>query len=116
MHCARSSLRLLAILNIFLKVQVYVQLLWKDIDNNRESKYNGAVEAALTLLGAIGAFLAGFLESKRFDRFDIWIIAICSFLISIAIFVSAFTGSVILAYVTYVLCGTVYHFMITIAR
>lgn len=104
----------------FLMVQVYVQLLWNDIYNHGESEEAGAplnagVEATLTLFGAISAFLAGYLTSQTFKKFDLWILTICSLLEGVFIIVSSQTSSIWVAYSMYVLFGVLYMFMITIA-
>lgn len=99
----------------FLQIQSYVQLLWQEIDPNQENFYNGAVEAALTLLGAISCLVAGFISSEKFEKFDFWILTVCSFVEGIMIIVSSYTNQVWIAYIMYVLFGVVYMFMITLA-
>lgn len=99
----------------FLMVQIYVQLLWKEIDNDREFLFNAGVEAALTLFGAIAAFLAGLMTSKTFQKFDLLILMFCSLLEGIFIVISSQTTSIWLAYAMYVLFGVLYTFMITVA-
>ncbi|XP_059613858.1 thiamine transporter 2-like [Phlebotomus argentipes] len=99
----------------FLQVQTYIQPLWQQIDDGRETFWNGAVEAALTLLGAISALLAGSLNARLIEKWDLWILTICSAVEGALILGAAFTQHVIVAYVLYVLFGTLYHFMITIA-
>lgn len=99
----------------FLMVQIYVQLLWQEIDNDREHLLNAGVEATLTLFGAIAAFLAGFLTSKTFQKFDLWILMFCSLLEGIFVVISSQTTSIWVAYSMYVLFGVLYTFMITIA-
>lgn len=99
----------------FLMVQIYVQLLWQDIDKDREFLFNAGVEAVLTLLGAMSAFLAGFLTSKTFQKYDMWILMLCSLLQGIFIVVSSQTTSIWVAYAMYVTFGVFYSFMITVA-
>lgn len=99
----------------FLMVQIYVQLLWQEIDQGREMLLNAGVEATLTLFGAIAAFLAGFMTSKTFQKFDLWILTFCSLLEGIFIIISSQTTSIWLAYSMYVLFGVLYSYMITIA-
>ncbi|KAG4067547.1 hypothetical protein HA402_005319 [Bradysia odoriphaga] len=99
----------------FLQVQSYVQLLWQQIDPDKENLYNGAAEGILTLSGALSAFAAGLLNSKKFVQWDVWILAGCSLLEGGFILWSALTHNVWIAYVMYILFGTVYHFMITMA-
>lgn len=100
----------------FLQVQSYVQLLWQQIDPNQENFYNGAVEATLTLFGALGAISAGFLNSQRFEKWDMLILTVCSGLEGGFILIAAFTNTVWIAYLMYILFGVLYQFMITVAR
>ena len=100
----------------FLQVQSYVQILWGQIEPNSENIFNGGVEAALTFLGACSAFGAGFLISKTFHKFDLWILTFCSLLEGGLIIISSMTTSIWIAYITYVLFGVLYTFMITMAR
>uniref|UniRef100_A0A1B0CHT6 Putative folate transporter 1-like aedes albopictus n=1 Tax=Lutzomyia longipalpis TaxID=7200 RepID=A0A1B0CHT6_LUTLO len=99
----------------FLQVQTYIQPLWQQIDYGRETFWNGAVEAILTLLGALSALLAGSLNARLIEKWDLWILTICSLVEGALILGAAFTQYVMVAYVTYILFGTLYHFMITIA-
>ncbi|CRK99036.1 CLUMA_CG012176, isoform A [Clunio marinus] len=99
----------------FLMVQIYVQLLWQDIDEDREFLLNAGVEATLTLFGAIAAFLAGYLTSKTFKKLDMWILTACSLLQGIFIVISSQTTLIWIAYAMYVMFGVLYSFMITIA-
>jgi thiamine transporter 2/3 len=100
----------------FLQVQSYVQVLWKEIDPDRTIIYNGAVEAGLTLFGAISAFMAGLIDSTFFEKFNLWILTICSLLEGIFVVVSSYATHVLLAYAMYILFGVLYIFMITMAR
>lgn len=93
-----------------------MQLLWKEIDANETNLYNGAVEAAITLLGAVGAFVAGLLDNKKFKRYEIWILTIFTVIEAALLLCSALTTSLWMCYIAYVLFGTIYHFMITVAR
>lgn len=93
------------------------------------------ISGILTLSGALSAFAAGFLNSKKFDRWDLWILSGkrnfieklsnlhhsyiltgCSVLEGGLILWSSLTNNVWVAYAMYILFGTVYHFMITMAR
>lgn len=95
---------------------MYIQFLWQQINPNHENVYNGAVEATLTLLSVGGAFAAGYINSTRFDRWDLWILASCSALEGVLLLLGALTESVWVSYVTYVIFGMLYNFMITVAR
>lgn len=98
------------------QVESYVQFIWQQIEPNENNLYNGAATASLTLLGAISAFVVGTLSSKYFDRWDLWIITGCSGIQCGLVLWLTLTDSLIVAYVTYVLFGTLYHFLITVAR
>lgn len=100
----------------FNKVESYVQFIWQQIEPNQNNLYNGAAIAVVTLLGALSAFTVGTLNSKYFDRWDLWIITGCSALQCGLVLWIALTENLIVAYVTYVLFGTLYHFLITVAR
>lgn len=78
--------------------------------------YNGAAIAAVTCLGAMCAFIVGSIDSKFFERWDVWIIVIVSALQSGLVLWLALTDSLIMAYISYVLFGGLYHFLITVAR
>lgn len=93
-----------------------MQFLWQQINPNHANIYNGAVEALLTILGALGAFAAGYFDSKKFNRWNLWILTLCSAIEGCALIWGALTDSVWISYVAYVIFGTIYHFMITVAR
>lgn len=100
----------------FTQVQMYIQFLWQQINPDHENVYNGAVEALLTLLGVGGAFIAGYMNSKKFERFELWLLTLCSVLEGLLLLGGALTNSVWTSYVTYVIFGMLFHFMITVAR
>lgn len=93
-----------------------MQPLWHAIDPGRESAYNGAAEALVTLFGAISALVAGLLNPKHVEAWDVWILMICSAIQGGAILIAALTSNVFVSYSTYILFGALYHFMITITR
>lgn len=99
----------------FLMVQFYVQLLWQVVDEEREHLLNAGVEAILTLFGAIFAFLAGFITSKIFQKYDLWILSLCSLLQGIFTIIASYTDNIWIAYSMYILFGVLFSFMITIA-
>lgn len=98
------------------QVQSYIQPLWKEIDATEIDLYNGAVEALITLLGAISAFAAGFLDSKRFNQFEIWILTALTLTEGFLLLWASYTSTLWCCYIAYILFGMIYHFMITIAR
>lgn len=99
-----------------LQVQSYIQLLWKDIYADEEIVYNGAIEAAITLLGALGALAAGFFDSSKLKRYDMLILTGCSVIEGGLLICAAYTNSLWTCYAMYILFGMLYHFMITVAR
>lgn len=99
----------------FLMVQFYVQFLWQVVDENREHLLNAGVEAVLTLFGAISAFFAGYVSSRIFKKYDLWILTACSFLQGVMIIISSVTSNILVAYSMYILFGILFTFMITIA-
>lgn len=93
-----------------------MQFLWQAINPNVDQIFNGAVEAALTLFGALGAFAAGFINNGRFDRWSFFILSLVSIFMGGILLGGTLTSDVWVSYVSYVLFGTATHFMITIAR
>ncbi|ERL94559.1 hypothetical protein D910_11836, partial [Dendroctonus ponderosae] len=99
----------------FIQVQVYMQPLWTAIVNDPSQPiYNGAVEAALTIIGFLGALAAGVLKVNWQKRGEI-ILASCSLIQGAIMLICARAEYVIISYVFYVLFGALYHFVITIA-
>ncbi|XP_050076223.1 thiamine transporter 1-like [Anopheles maculipalpis] len=99
----------------FIQVQVYVQLLWHEIDQDQGTLFNGGAEALLTLLGAISALAAGYIANRIFEQWALWILTVCSGLQGGLIFYSGFATNIWVAYVLYILFGTLYLFMVTMA-
>lgn len=100
----------------FLMIQSYVQILWQEIDNHKENLYNGGVEAILTLLGACGALIAGSINMKFYERYNMLILAVCASIEGTLILISAYTEEVFVAYAMYIAFGSLYNFMITLIR
>lgn len=99
----------------FIQVQVYQQPLWTAIVNDpNQPIYNGLVEAVLTVLGFLGALFAGVLKVDWSKWGDV-VLACCSLVQGFVMLASARTEFVILSYVSYVIFGALYHFVITIA-
>uniref|UniRef100_A0A182WCD3 Uncharacterized protein n=1 Tax=Anopheles minimus TaxID=112268 RepID=A0A182WCD3_9DIPT len=99
----------------FIQVQVYVQLLWHEIDQDQGTLFNGGAEALLTLLGAISALAAGYIANRIFEQWALWILTVCSGLQGGLILYSGFATNIWVAYVLYILFGTLYLFMVTMA-
>ncbi|XP_067626142.1 thiamine transporter 1 isoform X2 [Eurosta solidaginis] len=93
----------------------YVQFLWKEIDANNESFYNGAIEAIVTLLGAGSAMFAGIANTSQHIKWHMWILTMCSLFMGAFIIISALTKTLWTAYIMYILFGICYYFIITTA-
>lgn len=98
----------------FFLVINYVQLLWQQIDPDQESFYNGAVEALLTLFGALSAILAGYVLGSSFEKYDVYLLSLCSFIEGGLILISSATSSIYVSYIMYIFFGILFHFIITI--
>lgn len=59
--------------------------------------------------------IAGFVPSDKFEKFDTWILTLCSLVEGAMIIVSALTDDIWIAYIMYISFGTIYMFMITLA-
>uniref|UniRef100_A0AAG5D3A1 Reduced folate carrier n=1 Tax=Anopheles atroparvus TaxID=41427 RepID=A0AAG5D3A1_ANOAO len=99
----------------FIQVQVYVQLLWHEIDQEQGTLFNGGAEALLTLLGAASAMVAGYVANRIFEQWALWILTLCSGLQGGLVLYSGFATNIWVAYVLYILFGALYLFMITMA-
>ncbi|XP_067009605.2 thiamine transporter 1 isoform X2 [Anabrus simplex] len=106
----------------FLQCITYIQNLWQDIrteieENTGEEQqlYYAAVEAAYTLIGAATALACGWLKLD-WRILGEAALALCSILQGIALLISSFSSSLILAYCLYIIFGVLYHTMITIAN
>ncbi|XP_054881047.1 reduced folate transporter [Poeciliopsis prolifica] len=93
-------------------VLFYVHILWNKVDPT--SNYNGAVEAAATLLSAITSFLAGFAKI----RWDVWselVIGGITALQAVMLLVMGTTGNIWVCYCCYILFRGFYQFLVPIA-
>ncbi|XP_055630800.1 thiamine transporter 1-like [Toxorhynchites rutilus septentrionalis] len=99
----------------FIQVQIYVQLLWQEIDVDQEYLYNGGAEALLTLFGAVSAIVAGYVANRIFEQWALWVLTVCSALQGGLILYSGFSTNIWAAYAVYILFGVLYMFMITMA-
>ncbi|KAH8327779.1 hypothetical protein KR074_003993 [Drosophila pseudoananassae] len=98
-----------------IQVISYIQFLWKEVAPDHQSVYNGGVEALATLLGAIGAILAGFLKSNNHRRSYMLGISICAATLGGLLIFAAKTQVIWVAYVNYVLFCALFFFIITVA-
>ncbi|XP_026764019.2 folate transporter 1-like [Galleria mellonella] len=99
-----------AALALFVQAQTYMQLLWKQIqdESNAPVAYNGAVEAAQTLLGAGGAMVAA-----------MWCRAVlpapAATVQALAMFAGTAVPNVFVSYAGYIVMGMLFHYTITVA-
>ncbi|XP_017065493.2 LOW QUALITY PROTEIN: thiamine transporter 2 [Drosophila eugracilis] len=98
-----------------IQVISYIQFLWKEVAPDHLSVYNGGVEAVATLLGAIGAILAGLLNSNKRRGSYMLGISICAGILGALLIYAAKTHEIWVAYVNYVLFCAVFFFIITVA-
>ncbi|XP_045441259.1 reduced folate transporter isoform X3 [Pipistrellus kuhlii] len=94
----------------------YVHILWNVVDPTKDTTkvYNGGVDAASTLLGAITSFTAGFVKI----RWALWaklIIGGVTAVQAALIFLMYSTSSIWVCYVSYVLFRGFYQFLVPIA-
>lgn len=117
----RPSLRLWSLWWVFNStgyylVLFYVHILWNKVYPATESKhvYNGAVEAASTLLSAGTSFTAGFVKI----RWNIWselVIGLITALQAGLLLLMGITDNIWVCYVAYVLFRGFYQFLVPIA-
>lgn len=98
----------------FLQVQSYMQPLWSVIISDKNELQNGAVEAALTLVGFLGALSTAYLKIDWRQKGEL-VLAICSIVEGSLMILNSQAESIFVSYVCYTIFGGLYHFMITIA-
>jgi solute carrier family 19 (thiamine transporter), member 2/3 len=89
---------------------------WQQIDPDTENLYNGAVEGALTLLGALSALAAGYIRTELLEKFDLWLLTAIAMIQGVLVIILSQTFSIWVAYSMYIIFGTLYMFMITLVR
>uniref|UniRef100_A0A2I4D687 Thiamine transporter 1 n=1 Tax=Austrofundulus limnaeus TaxID=52670 RepID=A0A2I4D687_AUSLI len=122
LQCYRSRLLLawsvwwaLATCGYFLVLN-YAQALWETIHPSREglTLYNGYVETLATLLGALAAFLVGYLPLS----WSVWgelVLCVLSLLMAVCVLVMDLLKDIWVCYGLYVLFRTTYMLLITMA-
>lgn len=98
------------------KIIFYIQPLWQAITANELSEFNGSVEATVTLLGAVGALLTGYINNANIENWDIWILSACSATEGFLLLCASQTKHIWISYISYIGFGFTYYFIITIAR
>ena len=101
----------------YLQIISYIQALWEYIDNNpKYGIWNGAVEASLTLLGAVVSLLAGYLHSGFLKPItSLAALMVVSLLEGSALFLATFTENLYVCYLGYMLFCILYAFAITVS-
>ncbi|XP_063068562.1 reduced folate transporter [Engraulis encrasicolus] len=96
-------------------VLFYVHILWNSLAPSSENKvYNGIVEAASTLLGALTSFAAGYVKI----RWSLWselVIGGITALMAGLLLLMGTTGNIWVCYVAYILFRGFYQFLVPIA-
>lgn len=99
----------------YTQVCVYIQNYWGEIvGENKHQLYNGAVEASLTILSATAALTAGLL-TVNWAKYGEITLGICTMLAGSVIFTSTIIKNIWISYASYVIFGTLYQFLITVA-
>ncbi|KAH8248269.1 hypothetical protein KR038_009876 [Drosophila bunnanda] len=100
----------------FLQVSTYMQVVWKSFENEPTILWNGAVDAALTLLSAVFALLAGYFHAGRLSTSTSMLsMALLSILEGGCVLLACWTSNIYLSYLGYVLYGALFAFTITVA-
>lgn len=97
------------------QVIAYIQFLWKHQAPNNQSNYNGGVEAVATLLGAVGAIIAGLLNSNTHRNLYMLVNSVCGLVLGGLLLLATFCNNVWISYVNYVIFCSVFYFIVTIA-
>uniref|UniRef100_A0A6J0TIF4 Reduced folate transporter n=1 Tax=Pogona vitticeps TaxID=103695 RepID=A0A6J0TIF4_9SAUR len=94
----------------------YVHILWNEIYSTSDNRkvYNGGVEAASTLLGAITAFAAGYVKIRWTRWSELMITLVTAFQAGLLLLMST-TSNIWLCYTGYILFRGSYQFLVPIA-
>ncbi|KAF1560635.1 UNVERIFIED_CONTAM: Thiamine transporter 1, partial [Eudyptes pachyrhynchus] len=99
----------------YFQVINYAQALWEMVLPSHSTEiYNGAVEAASTLLGAVAVFVVGHIKTS----WAMWgevALALFSFLIAAAVYIMDTVRNIWVCYASYVVFRIIYMLLITIA-
>ncbi|KFQ23696.1 Thiamine transporter 1, partial [Merops nubicus] len=99
----------------YFQVINYVQGLWERVLPSPSPEiYNGAVEAASTLLGAVAVFVVGHIKTSWATWGEV-ALALFSFLIAAAVYVMDTVENIWVCYTSYVVFRIIYMLLITIA-
>ncbi|XP_055543642.1 thiamine transporter 1-like [Wyeomyia smithii] len=99
----------------FIQVTGYVQALWSEVDPEQPAVWNGAVEATVTLLGAVVSLLAGYIHTWFLKpRSSLLALSLLSLMQGGLIMVATTASNLTLSYVGYIGFGVLYAFTITV--
>ncbi|GAB0099077.1 thiamine transporter 1 [Sergentomyia squamirostris] len=99
----------------YLQFISYIQILWSAINVKKVPIWNGAVEAGMTLLGALSALGAGYIHSSLLtDRRCTILLVFVSLINGLAIFLGAHTENLFVSYAAYLVFGVFYSFASTV--
>ncbi|XP_055640796.1 thiamine transporter 1-like isoform X2 [Toxorhynchites rutilus septentrionalis] len=98
----------------YIQVTAYIQALWGEVDQTQRAVWNGAVEAILTLLGAVVSLLAGYIHGSFLrPRSSLLALSVLSLGQGGAILLTSTTNQLVISYVGYIVFGILYAFTIT---
>ncbi|XP_051869839.1 thiamine transporter 1-like isoform X2 [Pristis pectinata] len=99
----------------YFQILNYVQILWEKIYPSQNSQiYNGMVEAASALLGAVGAFIVGYVKISWSMWSEVALLTF-SFVIVVVLYVMDTVRNIWVCYSCYVAFRIIYMMLITIA-
>ncbi|XP_044726643.1 thiamine transporter 1 [Chrysoperla carnea] len=99
----------------YTQVCAYMQVFWGDIvGENDHQIYNGGVEALLTILSATAALVAGIL-TVNWTKYGELTLGLCTMLAGSILLCATIYKEIFVSYVAYVVFGTLYQFLITVA-
>ncbi|XP_055607050.1 thiamine transporter 1-like [Uranotaenia lowii] len=99
----------------FIQVIAYIQGLWSEVNPAQPPIWNGAVEAILTLLGALASLAAGYIHGGFLkQRSSLFALAILSLGQGGAILFATMTKTLLISYLGYIIFGVLYAFTITV--
>lgn len=99
----------------YVQVLNYVQLVWETAyEKDQKKRYNGAVEALYTIIGAVTVFGVGTVRIN-WQLFGEITLSIFSIIEGILLFVSYKSSDIWLLYGVYIAFGVIYHTVITVA-
>lgn len=97
----------------YIIVATYIQVLWEEVNNNKQDLMNGAVESLHTLCGAAGAYMVGLIYCD-WKKFGDIVFSIGTLVLALLLFVIYNSNTLWIIYVLYIMFGTLYNVLLTI--